>query len=80
MAINSIAPPSAAPYSFLSRTNGPEQTATPAASAAATTGASSATTPAAMTDVAGTVGMLSPSVLAALMGQDVKLLGSLAGG
>jgi len=79
MAINGIAPPSAAMFSLVGRTNAPDQTATTATTTTGANGTPATTTAASTTDVAGTVGALSPSVLAALVGQDVKLLGSLAG-
>jgi hypothetical protein len=79
MAITGISPPSAATYFLLSRTNAPEQAAATTATTATTTDAKKETTPAARTDVSGTLGALSPAVLAALMGQELKLRGSPAG-
>ena len=77
MAITGISPPSAATYSLLSLTNARELAAT--TTATTTTTDPKAATPAATTDVGGTLGALSPTVLAALMGQTVELHGSLAG-
>jgi hypothetical protein len=65
MAINGIAPPSAATYPLWGRTNAPDQKAS---TTSANPNGTTTQAPSTPTDVGGTVGALSPGVLAALVG------------